>query len=91
MKELQTSCKNLYQKLIDKEQNGDISLRDLMLEVKYFQAPSTIFIKEQTITDAAYQFVLYLLEIYKNKDPLQNLQNNILFVFNNNIPIAEQF
>lgn len=48
-------------------------------------------IKQKTVTDASYQLVLYLIEVYNNSDPVNNLQNNILFVFKNCLNITDGF
>lgn len=70
-----------------------------MLNVTYYSsqrpqssnAPTIQTIKQQTVTDASYQFVLYLIEVYNNSDPVNNLMNNILFVFKNCLNITDEF
>lgn len=63
----------------------------MMVDVQYFTSPTTIVVKSQTVTDATYQLVLYLLEIYQNPAPLINLPHNVLFVARNCLNISDQF
>jgi len=65
-------------------------ISDMMVDVQYYASPTATVIKSQTVTDATYQLILYLLEIYDNSDPLVNLPNNVLFVFNNCLGISNQ-
>ncbi len=74
-----------------KEDNNGLHISDIMLDVQYFTSSTTIILKSQTVTDATYQFALYLLEIYQNPAPLKNLANNVLFVANNCMNISDQF
>lgn len=67
-----------------------------MLNVTYFssqgsQSNASILqtIKQKTVTDSSYQLVLYLIEVYNNSDPVNNLMNNILFVFKNCLNITD--
>ncbi len=62
-----------------------------MIDVFYYTSPYTITVKQQTVTDASYQLVLYLLEIYNMLNPIYNLPNNILFVFGNCLNIKDGF
>ncbi len=74
-----------------KEDNKELQNLDIMVDVQYFTSSNTIIVKSQTVTDATYQFSIYLLEIYQNSAPLKNLPNNVLFVANNCMSISEKF
>ena len=90
LKEIISLGQWVYQEMIKKVKLNELQMSDLQMEVSYFVNPTTAIIKQQTVTDASYQMVLYLLEIYNNDNPLINLPNNILFVFRNCLNIADK-
>lgn len=90
LKEIISLGQWVYQEMIKKVKLNELRMSDLQMEVSYFVNPTTTIIKQQTVTDASYQLVLYLLEIYNNDNPLINLPNNILFVFRNCLNIADK-
>jgi hypothetical protein len=61
VKDLESNGQFIYQQIVFQESLGFITIEDLMLEVKYFTSPTTVVIKDQTVTDASYQLVLYML------------------------------
>lgn len=57
---------SLYPSIISKQNSGVLLAGQVNLVVTYYSSPGVYTLKNQSLTDSTYQYVMYLLEIFKS-------------------------